>query len=118
MLSGIKFDLTNLRTALSEFSRASDGNIAIIFAIVTTPVFLSVGIALDYGYAKKTETELQAATDSAALAGAKELNLNASERIQIANKVYFWQTFRADERHPQPTPVTTDRRRRNSHGEC
>ena len=106
MVSRIKFDQINIRTILSKFSRANDGNIAAIFVILSSPVFLSVGIALDYGYAQKTQTELQSATDSAALAGAAGTHLKADERIQIANKI-FMANFRADARHSQPTPVTT-----------
>lgn len=53
-----------------SFLRNDRGSIAIIFAAVLVPVVMSIGIAIDYGRALTAKTELQSATDAAALAGA------------------------------------------------
>ena len=103
MLNRIKLDLTPLQSALTSFSSATGGGVAILFALMSTPLFLSIGIALDYGYANKTRAVLQTASDSAALAGAKGTDLLASERIQIAGNT-FLANFPADGRYVRPTP--------------
>jgi len=59
----------SLITALAAFGRDRRGNIAIIFALAGTVVLGFVGVAVDYSIASKQRTKLQAALDSALLAG-------------------------------------------------
>jgi hypothetical protein len=50
------------------------GNFAILFALCLIPVVGMVGAAVDYSRANALRTDLQAATDAAAIAGAQKLN--------------------------------------------
>ena len=43
------------------------GNVAILFAFLSVPMLMLSGAAVDYGFATRLETKLQAATDSTAL---------------------------------------------------
>lgn len=57
---------------LRAFHTAEDGNIAVIFAIASLPLFTGLGVAIDYSRSSLTRTEIQSALDSALLAGAKD----------------------------------------------
>jgi hypothetical protein len=57
---------------LQAFRTAEDGNIAVIFAIAIVPVITGAGAAIDYSRANVTRATVQAALDSALLAGAKD----------------------------------------------
>ena len=54
----------------SSFLRNTSGNTAIIFSLAAIPMMLCAGAAVDMVRADSTQTTLQAAADSAALAGA------------------------------------------------
>ena len=43
------------------------GNVAILFAVLSMPMLMLSGAAIDYGFATRLETKLQAATDATAL---------------------------------------------------
>lgn len=43
------------------------GNVALLFAFLSVPMLMLGGAAIDYGFATRLETKLQAATDSTAL---------------------------------------------------
>ncbi len=52
---------------LFRFGRNEDGNVAILFAMVSIPILGFTGAAIDYGFATRQMTQLQAATDATAL---------------------------------------------------
>ena len=52
----------------SRFLRQRGGNVAILFGLLALPLMALTGAAIDYGYATRLETKLQAATDATALA--------------------------------------------------
>ncbi|MCJ2058691.1 pilus assembly protein TadG-related protein, partial [Methylobacterium sp. J-048] len=52
---------------LSAFTRHRGGNVAILFAFLSVPMLMFGGVAIDYGFATRLETKLQAATDGTAL---------------------------------------------------
>jgi len=58
MLKGVK-----------EFLRSRDGNISLLYALTLPVVILATGMAVDYGRSAQVRTKLNAAADSAVLAG-------------------------------------------------
>ena len=44
------------------FARERGGNVAILFAFLGVPMLMFTGAAIDYGFATRLETKLQAAT--------------------------------------------------------
>ena len=67
------FSQKNPITRLSLWGRRQTGAVAIIFALALTSVFGFMGLALDLAQTYEMKTELQNASDAAALSGAKEL---------------------------------------------
>jgi Flp pilus assembly protein TadG len=49
------------------FLQARGGNVALLFALLSVPMLMMSGAAVDYGFATRLETKLQAATDATAL---------------------------------------------------
>jgi hypothetical protein len=68
----VKSLFQQLRAPLQAFRAAEGGNIAVIFAITLLPVMTGVGAAIDYSRANATKEAVQAALDTALLAGAKD----------------------------------------------
>ncbi|MEO0730569.1 MAG: pilus assembly protein TadG-related protein, partial [Pseudomonadota bacterium] len=62
-------------SALYAFRRDERGVVAILFAMMLVGVMLIVGLAVDVGRATRATTRIDAALDSAALAGAKGIRL-------------------------------------------
>jgi Flp pilus assembly protein TadG len=60
----------SLKTMAKGFWKNTAGNITMMFALVSVPLMLTVGAAIDFGHASYVRTVLQSAADSAALAGA------------------------------------------------
>jgi Flp pilus assembly protein TadG len=58
-----------------RFADDCQATVAITFTLVAIVIFLIVGLALDFGRAVQASTRIEAALDSAALAGAKALRL-------------------------------------------
>lgn len=80
---------------LAAFRRDERGNVAVIFAAALLPVLMFIGSAVDYGHALMTKSTLNAALDSAALAGAREYiatygDIDASK---AAAERYFKQNY-------------------------
>ncbi|MCJ2054798.1 pilus assembly protein [Methylobacterium sp. J-070] len=50
-----------------RFVRSRGGNVAILFAFLSVPMLMLSGAAVDYGFATRLETKLQAATDGTAI---------------------------------------------------
>ena len=57
-----------LTRRLQAFRSNRSGNVAIVFALASVPLFTLAGIAVDYGLATRLKVKLQAATDGTALA--------------------------------------------------
>src|SRR5437868_3983198 len=55
---------------VGRFCRDPRGNVAVIFAITLLPILAAIGGAIDYSIASSQRTKIQAALDSAILAGA------------------------------------------------
>src|SRR5262245_23100159 len=60
----------SLGRTLRRFAHARGGNVAIIFALATLPLFGAMGVAVDYSRAASARDTLQSVLDSAVLAGA------------------------------------------------
>ena len=73
---------------IGRFCRDQRGNIAIIFAISLLPILAAVGGAVDYSIANSQRSKIQAALDSAILAGAiagkQSLDAGAGQSTAIA----------------------------------
>jgi Flp pilus assembly protein TadG len=79
------------RSAARRFVRASEGNIAVTFAIVLVPILSFVGAAVDYTRANNARSSMQAALDSTALMLSKDLSQGIITTSQITEKAqsYF-----------------------------
>jgi Flp pilus assembly protein TadG len=56
---------SRLKTIYSRFCANTRGNIAVTFAIASLPILTSIGCAVDYSFAVRMKTKLQAAADAA-----------------------------------------------------
>jgi Flp pilus assembly protein TadG len=81
----------HVRAAARRFVGASEGNIAVIFAVALVPLISFVGAAIDYSRANAARSSMQAALDSTALMVAKDLSNNIITTAQIPAKAqaYF-----------------------------
>ncbi|TWC05128.1 Flp pilus assembly protein TadG [Bradyrhizobium macuxiense] len=79
------------RAAVRRFSRARDGNVAIIFTLAILPIVAFVGAAIDYTRANSARSSMQAALDSTALMLSKDLTMGNITAAQIPSKAtaYF-----------------------------
>ncbi|WP_342728625.1 TadE/TadG family type IV pilus assembly protein [Bradyrhizobium sp. B097] len=84
-----------VRAALRRFSRATDGNVAVIFTFAMLPILAFVGAAVDYTRANNARTAMQSALDSTALMLSKDLTMGNITAAQIPNKAqtYFNSLF-------------------------
>jgi len=73
--------------AARNFSLDRSGNIAIAFMFALTALLMAAGVAANYAVATTAKGELQGAADAAALAGAKELSLADSNRVNVPSVV-------------------------------
>ncbi len=60
--------ISRFRTRLSRFVGDRTANVAVIFAIVMVPTVFLLGMALDYTHTQRMKSNLDAATDAAAVA--------------------------------------------------
>jgi Flp pilus assembly protein TadG len=60
--------LLTLGQLVRRFRGDERGNVALIFALASIPIILSVGVAIDFSYANKVSAKLNALADAAALA--------------------------------------------------
>jgi Flp pilus assembly protein TadG len=79
------------RSAARRFAGASEGNIAVTFAIALVPILGFVGAAIDYTRANAARSSMQAALDSTALMLSKDLSEGTITTSQITTKAqaYF-----------------------------
>jgi Flp pilus assembly protein TadG len=66
-----------MRRRFAKLLRNTSGNVAIMFGLAAFPIVGIAGVAVDYTRAARVEAELQAAVDSAALAGATQTSDSA-----------------------------------------
>ncbi|MDH4982251.1 pilus assembly protein [Hyphomicrobium sp. D-2] len=69
----------------SRLARKDDGAVAIMIAFLFVLVAMGAGIAIDYGRTVHAQTKMQAALDSAVLAGARAAE---GEQISVAEKMF------------------------------
>ena len=84
MLGSAIFD--RVRAAARRFSRATDGNVAVIFTLALLPIFAFVGAAVDYTRANNARTSMQSALDSTALMLSKDLTMGVIKPADIPSK--------------------------------
>jgi hypothetical protein len=65
-----------LRRRIEALRQAENGNVAVTFSLALLPMITALGAAMDYSRASATRTQVQAALDSALLAGAKDGSAN------------------------------------------
>ena len=70
--------LPRIRDRIAGFGRDSHGNLAVIAALAAVPLFLAIGIAVDYSRAATVKADMQGAMDAAVLAGARDASANWS----------------------------------------
>ncbi len=71
----------------ASFARDMRGNVAIMFGLVALPLFIALGMAIDYGRAVQSNAGLQQAADAAALAAASLKHGTDAERIKHGKEV-------------------------------
>lgn len=74
-----------VRKVCKDFLSSNRGNVAIITGLSAIPLMLMVGAALDYMRANQSAAILQAAVDSAALAGKASANIDEKIVKQLVN---------------------------------
>ena len=72
----VRFFTSKLCNRLQQFGEATGGAIAVIFALAAVPMMTFTGAAVDYSRASASKENLQAALDSALIAGAKDGSSN------------------------------------------
>lgn len=80
--------LDRAQATLRRFAANQKGTTAILFALSVVPLLLAGGAAIDYLRYSQTQTRMQAALDTGALAVAAAANLSNSERILAGEKTF------------------------------
>lgn len=84
-----------IRSSFSDtfrrFRRASDGNVAVIFAIALVPLITFLGVAVDYSRANDAKARMQTALDSATLMASKDDAAGTMSNAQLSLSIttYF-----------------------------
>jgi Flp pilus assembly protein TadG len=78
---------TRRKTALQRFASDRAGNVAIIFSLSLLPAVGAAGGAVDFAVALAARSQLQAAVDAAALAGASKEKTESAKR-ELANATF------------------------------
>ncbi len=81
-----------ISTKLTSFLRGQSGNVAVTLAIAIVPLMMAGGAAVDYANWTAVQARLQAATDAAALAAGREINLSDAELRELATR-YFMSNY-------------------------
>jgi Flp pilus assembly protein TadG len=82
---------------LRSFASGRDGNVAVIFALATIPVFGLIGVAVDYNRAADVRTAMQAAIDSTALMLSREAQGLSEADLKTKATDYFNSNFKRSE---------------------
>jgi hypothetical protein len=67
----LQSNITALKSRTASFGRNEDGTVAMIFALMSVPVCLIIGLAVDYSRAVHMNQRLTSAVDAATVAAAK-----------------------------------------------
>ncbi len=90
MFDLIKRRSATLATGISRFKSDADGNFKILTAAMITPIFLTVGVAVDTAETYRAKTQFQNAVDAAALMAGKTMTRTGSPtEAQIAGERVF-----------------------------
>jgi Flp pilus assembly protein TadG len=71
--------IQSVQRASGSLARDTTGTVAVIFALCLIPIAMAASVALDMSTASATKSEIQSAADTAVLAAATRLAVNASE---------------------------------------
>jgi Flp pilus assembly protein TadG len=85
--------------SLRRFRSDRCGNVAVIFALLTVPLVVAVGISVDYVKASQLRTRMQAALDAAVLAGVAE----SSSSLKISKATSYFQSQTTNDWSTTPT---------------
>ncbi len=94
--------LKRLFGTVASFSRADQGNIAVIFAITMVPMIGAIGAAVDYSRVINARTAMQTALDTAALMISKDASTLTAAQITTKAQAYFNALYN----HPEVGGVT------------
>jgi Flp pilus assembly protein TadG len=78
----------NFAKAFRRYLRSERGNTAIMYALSAVPVMLAVGAGVDFARYNAAQTHMQAALDTAALAGAAAAGLSDAQRVAAAEAAF------------------------------
>ncbi len=72
-----------MSSGITKFLKCASGNTAMVLALAALPLMMAVGSAVDYARSVQAQTVLQAAVDSAALAGSSDLALSETKMKEL-----------------------------------
>jgi len=81
---------------IKSFFRNTSGNLAVMLALVSVPLFGAAGMAIDYTRASNVKSQLQNAADSAALAAVVEYRMGTRRDQRAMAKNYFAENYNND----------------------
>jgi Flp pilus assembly protein TadG len=81
-----------LRACLHRFAGDRKANVAVIFGIMMVPTIYALGMAMDYTQALRKQTQLDAATDAAAVAAVRPAMLQQSDAVAQAAALAVFQS--------------------------
>lgn len=84
--------MRNPKNVVIQLIKARNGNISVLFGLIASLLVLAIGVALDYSNFYGQSEDVQAALDTAVLAGAR----SSGKEVNVATKV-FSQTLAASE---------------------
>ncbi len=95
----------SVATQIRRFAGDARASVAMISAVVLLALLMAAGMALDYASAIRQRAELQAAADSAAIAGAKEIPLALTDttRVQIVAESFARTNLGMSTKQTSPT---------------
>jgi Flp pilus assembly protein TadG len=93
MAMAMKSMLVRLRNQIRRFAAARDGNMAITFGLLSLPVVVAMGGAVDYTRANAIKADLQSALDATALMVSKSAGSMTTDQVQSAAQNYFAALF-------------------------
>jgi len=101
-----------LRACLYRFAKDHKANVAVIFAIMMVPTIYALGLAMDYTQALRKQTQLDAATDAAAIAAVRPAMLLQTDAVAKAAALSVFQSTANNlsglSSTPTPTITITD----------
>src|SRR5215213_5917810 len=108
MAMAMKSMIAGLRNHIRKFAAARDGNIAITFGLLSLPVVIAMGGAVDYTRANAIKADLQSALDATALMVSKSAGSMTNDQVQSAARAYFGALFNNPAGYSYTLTVTLD----------